>query len=93
MGYVISFGNTNSAIKAERCLLGRKINVGVIPLPSQIKGGCGICLRVGQSEISRALTALAEENIGGIGLFSRKEENGAFAYQCAQEGIDFPFGK
>jgi len=52
----------------------------VLPLPPQIIAGCGICLRVNQDEITPALKALADKNIGEIGLFSRAAENGRFFY-------------
>ena len=80
MEYIIKFDNTTSAIKAEKCLLERKIQAGVLPLPSRLSAGCGICLRISRGEIEQALRVLADEAIGGIGLFSRLLENGQFAY-------------
>ena len=80
MEYIIAFSNTNFAIKAEQCLLEQKLGVSVLPLPSAIKAGCGICLRVQPEEISQALKALAAPNSGEITVFSRQEENGRFFY-------------
>jgi len=78
--YIITFKNTNFAIKAEQCLL-EKMHVGVLPLPSQISAGCGICLRVKQDEINAALAALAEREIAAAGLYSRTVENGQYLYE------------
>ena len=80
MEYILSFRNTDSAIRAERCLLGHGVDVGVLPLPSQIKAGCGICLRVGDGAVDFALKALEGENIRDVGLFSRIGEIGRYSY-------------
>jgi len=80
MEYIITFKNTNFAIKAEQCLLEHKLQVGVLPLPSQISAGCGICVRIAQDEIKSAIVALAEKNIDEIGLYSRVSENGRHSY-------------
>ena len=71
MEYIITFRSTNTAIKAERCLIEGKIGVSVAPLPSQIQDGCGICLRVGEDAAEPALKLLAEKGIGGVRLFSK----------------------
>ena len=84
MEYVIAFKNTNFAIKAEQCLLEQKLQVSVLPLPSQISAGCGICLRVNQEEIKPALKILADKNIEGITLFSRVLKNNQFVYTHEQ---------
>ena len=81
MEYIITFKNTNFAIKAEQCLLELNMNVGVLPLPSQISAGCGICLRVKQDEIKVALDTLADREIPNAGLYSRTTENGRYLYE------------
>ena len=80
MEYIITFKNTNFAIKAEQCLLEQKLRASVLPLPSQISAGCGICLRTNQDEIKPALKVLADKNIDEIGLFMREMINGQFSY-------------
>ena len=80
MEYIITFKNTNLAIKAEQCLLEQKLQIGVLPLPSQISAGCGICLRVKQDEINAALAALADRQIPAAGVYSRVTENGRYLY-------------
>ena len=81
MEYIVTFKNTNLAIKAEQCLLEQKLQISVLPLPSQINVGCGICLRVDQAEIKPALKILADRQITEIGLFSRVLENSRFSYE------------
>ena len=80
MEYILTFKNTNFAIKAEQCLLEQKLNAGVLPLPSQISAGCGICLRIKPDEIRPALEILAKKNIDGIDLFLRTEQDNRFVY-------------
>jgi len=80
MEYIIAFLNTNAAIKAEQCLLEQKLSVGVMPLPSQIRAGCGICLRINQDEISAAVKTLSDNGNFEITLFSRTAENGKYSY-------------
>ena len=80
MEYIITFKNTNFAIKAEHCLLASGLHVGVLPLPTQISAGCGISLRLSPDDIKAALYVLAEENINELGLYSRVSENGQYTY-------------
>ena len=80
MEYVITFKNTNFAIKAEQCLIAKNIRASVMPLPSQIRAGCGICIRINEEDRERALAALAESGIDEIELFTRVGENGRFTY-------------
>lgn len=61
MAYILTFANTHTAIFAEKALLQAGYPVGVMPLPSGIKAGCGIALRVADYIASDAL--LKENNI------------------------------
>jgi len=70
--HIIVFYSTNVAIKAEQCLLKQGIKVSVMPLPSQIKAGCGICLRVSPYDTSIAIEALTKARISEIDLYTRK---------------------
>ena len=55
MSYILTFANTHAAIFAEKALLQAGYPVGVMPLPSGIKAGCGIALRVADYIASSAL--------------------------------------
>lgn len=61
MSYILTFAGTHAAIFAEKALLQAGHAVGVMPLPSGIKAGCGIALRVEDHIASKAL--LKEHNI------------------------------
>lgn len=55
---LLVFANTNHAIRAEALLLEANLPVQVMPLPSVIHAGCGICLRVPQAQVTRAAALL-----------------------------------
>lgn len=59
--YILTFPSTHMAIYAEKALLQAGFSVGVMPLPSSIKAGCGIALRVEDFILSREL--LSKNNI------------------------------
>jgi len=80
MEYIITFKSTNRAIKAEQSLLEKRISATVLPLPSQIREGCGICLRVSPGDIRLALGLLTEKNIEGIRLFFREMAGSHYRY-------------
>lgn len=61
MSYILTFPNTHMSIFAEKALLQAGYPAGVMPLPSSIKAGCGIALRVDDYIASMAL--LQENNI------------------------------
>jgi hypothetical protein len=92
MEYIVTFPNTNSAIKSEQLLIARSLHVSVMPLPGQIRAGCGICLRLRPDETGRALELLAESGIGETGVYMRTEQDGAYTYSQAKDG-DIPWNR
>ena len=88
MEYILTFKNTNHAIRAEQRLIEGGVRVGVLPLPPQIRAGCGICLRVDPGELEAALTALADIPDGEMGLYTRRgDNNGRFVYIQADRSV------
>jgi hypothetical protein len=63
MEYILTFNSTNQAIKAERLLLAAHLAVTVIPLPPQIRAGCGISLRISPSELDTAVRLVRDGHI------------------------------
>jgi hypothetical protein len=80
MEYVITFKNTNHAIKSEQYLLREKLHATVMPLPAQVRAGCGICLRLPPEEIRKALGVLTENNVAETNLYSRTEIDHQWVY-------------
>jgi len=88
MEYVITFESTNDAIKAERLLLDGGLHVGVMPLPGQIKAGCGIALRLGGEELPGALKILVGGEAARSGVYERRESGGKYVYNKVTDGGD-----
>ncbi|AGA70698.1 Protein of unknown function (DUF3343) [Desulfitobacterium dichloroeliminans LMG P-21439] len=80
MEYVITFKSTNLAIQSERHLLGEKLHVKVMPLPSQIRAGCGIALRIPSEELGAALQILSDKRVEEFDLYSRAEKDRGYVY-------------
>lgn len=57
---ILTFSGTSQAIQAESILLGAAFPVGVMPLPGDIRAGCGICLRLTEDTADTALALLRE---------------------------------
>ncbi|MCL2256026.1 MAG: DUF3343 domain-containing protein [Firmicutes bacterium] len=81
MEFVITFVSTNHAIKAEKLLLENNQNVSVMPLPNQIKAGCGIALRTKINDIENCREILKFNRIEGFEIFTREEKSGKFFYE------------
>lgn len=80
MEYIITFKNTNWAIKSEHYLLEENLQVKVMPLPTQISAGCGICLRIPAAEIQTALDLLSAKKVEDVGLYTRVEKDRGYSY-------------
>jgi len=87
--FIITFNTTNYAIKAEQCLLADDIYAGVLPLPAQIRAGCGICLRINQVDIVRAITILKDNSFLEIELYTREIENSDYCYSKVSVEKDY----
>lgn len=77
---VFSFANTHHAIQAEQCLLDAALPVRVMPLPSAIRAGCGICLRLPLTKQTAALALLQAAHISPQSIHIRSVNNGASTY-------------
>lgn len=71
MEIVFSFTTTNQVIQAEQILLAAEMAPRVMSLPSQIKAGCGLCLRLDREEASGARGVLAAKTIVPEGMYQR----------------------
>lgn len=85
MECLITFKNTNHAVKAESVLLRAGVDVGVTPLPAQIRAGCGISLRVGETETARALSILDGEDIGEVEVYVKGPEGQYKKYESLMD--------
>lgn len=73
---VITFVGTHAAIMGEQVLLASGLPVRVMPLPSRISAGCGICLRVAEADLAAALARLKLEKVDIEAVY--RQEAGCF---------------
>ncbi|MDR1580055.1 MAG: DUF3343 domain-containing protein [Synergistaceae bacterium] len=75
MEAIISFKSVSHAIRAEGALLEAGLPVTVMPMPSDVREGCGLCLRLPSDRLDEALRRLESIRAERAALFIR-EENG-----------------
>lgn len=77
---VLTFANTNSAIQAEHVLLKAGIDVRVMSLPSAIRAGCGICLRLAPGDMRSAWPVLQQAGSEVEASYVRHVRGGSSEY-------------
>ncbi len=80
MEILIVFDTTSNAIGAEMALENANIPVKVMNIPSSIRAGCGISLRVAPQDIARAITVLEEKKLVAGGYYKRSVSDGKSHY-------------
>lgn len=78
---VLAFDAATEAIRAEKLLAQAGLCPLVMPLPSQIKAGCGICLRIRPEALQDAKAALAAGQARCAGWFLRRPGQGGSTYE------------
>lgn len=78
--FMITFPNTHSAIRGEQALLRGEVGSSVMPMPSSVVAGCGICLRVTGAEIQQARVLLTEAGVLPDGCYRIERQDGCARY-------------
>lgn len=78
---VFTFPNTANAVAGEQALLAASVAVRVMPRPSALGEGCGICLRVDEEERERSEAVLRDAGVRVEAVFLKTRENGTTCYQ------------
>ena len=73
MEAIISFESVSHAVRGEKTLLETGFPVTVMPLPSSVRAGCGLCLRLPPGRPEEAAACLDKAGIRYSGLFMRKD--------------------
>lgn len=81
MEIVLTFGGTHDVVRAEQALLDTGLPVRVMPLPSTIRAGCGLCLRVAPDDAQAALRTLAAASIPVQQAYTRTTDHGRSQYE------------
>ena len=72
-------------MRAEQALTETNLRPLVMPLPSQIRAGCGLCLRIDPEHHKRALQALSIRAIQHTGLYLRQTTTAHSTYTPFEE--------
>lgn len=71
--YVITFNSTHHAIKGEKILLNKGLDIRTIPTPREITASCGLSIKF-SSELLKEVKSIVEENKLDIkGIFEIKK--------------------
>ena len=71
MEIIITFARTNETILAEHILMDAGLTIHVMPLPSAIRAGCGVCLRLPRTHLHTASALLEQAGIPVESLYVR----------------------
>lgn len=77
---VFTFPDTHNAIAGERALLEAGLAVRVMPRPSVLGEGCGICLRVDEADGTGAAAVLAGAGVRTDAIFLKRRDGGKTLY-------------
>lgn len=77
---IFTFNSTHHAIKGEQALLDGGLKVRVMALPDSLGAGCGLCLRVAESDAGAARSFLARAGIGPEGVYLKSMNGGTAVY-------------
>lgn len=85
MEIVLTFHSTHHAIQAEQLLIAEGISVSVMPLPSSIRAGCGLCLRIRPDDLKQAEERLRNAALPTDGRYTRTVHNGSSSYHILEQ--------
>ncbi|MDR2491410.1 MAG: DUF3343 domain-containing protein [Spirochaetaceae bacterium] len=75
---IICFESAAEAILAEQALTENSYAVRVMPVPAQLRSGCGFCLRFFQHDIKKAAAFLVEHGVSVKDVYERGESGGVY---------------
>ncbi|RKD32067.1 DUF3343 domain-containing protein [Thermohalobacter berrensis] len=67
--YVIAFDSTHHAIKAEKKLKERKVDIKTIPTPREITASCGLSIRFSGNFLDNVKDVLSSDTFNIKGLY------------------------
>ncbi len=72
---IITFKSTHQAIRSETLMKKNSLNIKIIPLPTELSAGCGLCIKLDISQIQESLKLLNENNIEFSGYYKVLKQN------------------
>ncbi|MFQ5900673.1 MAG: DUF3343 domain-containing protein [Thermodesulfobacteriota bacterium] len=73
--YLITFGSTYRALKAEKTLKGRGIEFRLVPTPGKLISGCGLSIAFDDENRILVVEALREEGVKIKASFIKMEKD------------------
>jgi len=80
MEIIFTFHNTHGAMAGEQALIDGEIKVRVMALPSSLGAGCGLCLRIGSTDLEAAIGLLKASGLEPEGIYSKRIHDGLITY-------------
>lgn len=77
---ILTFSSSTYAIASETILLEANFPVKVMPLPSSLGAGCGLCLRLPLEHQNGGLELLQKENLFPQNIYQKQIENNKTIY-------------
>ena len=77
---ILVFARTKETIQAEGILEEAGLSIRVMPLPSAIRAGCGVCLHLPEAQFREASARLKEAKIPVESVFARAAAGGRSIY-------------
>lgn len=74
MDIVVTFHTTHGVITGEKVLLADELPVEVSGLPPAISAGCGLCLRLQENQLEKALAVLGVHDIAIQGVYRQWQD-------------------
>lgn len=69
MFYVITFNSTHHAIKGEKTLMDKGIDVRTIPTPREITASCGLSIKFFEDDINKIKSFLEDSELDIDGIY------------------------
>lgn len=71
--YVITFNSTHHAIKGERALMDKGLDVRIIPTPREITASCGLSIKFFEDDINEVKSYLENIDLDIDGVYIIKK--------------------
>lgn len=67
--YIIAFDSTHHAIKAEKEIKAKEINIKTIPTPREVSVSCGLSIKFDYNDLNRIKDIICEYNLSISGVY------------------------
>ncbi len=83
--YVATFYSTNYALKCERLLKNKDIDIKLIPVPRQVSSNCGLAARLTPQNLPDFMELYKEGLVEVEGLYSVEQEGKKLSFTLLEQ--------